>query len=364
MKLSQKLIDWTYFGTQSTRDEATRRHIIFSNVTFLTLPIVYFLFMLIDYETFSKVENLFRFDRMIVPVMILITGFCLFLNKIGATSISRILFLTAWLLLLHVIPIVVLNTPIDYYLAFPLGIIFHSVLIHFCFSARKEPMKFWPFLAANFIIMINARIILVSNDLSPESENLLRIDPYFILDTILYWLLFNILFYYLFRVIEYYVADINNARKLISKQREDLVQKNFELETAVYSLGLINRQMEDLNKNLESKVSERTHQLRLHSEKLLRFAFINAHQLRGPFCRIKGLIMLRNTISRPTGEEETINTMLMESLDELDGITTKLQRTVEELEPDDGKRQPQFPATDLTGSNREAGDQESPESPV
>src|SRR5690606_18888031 len=179
MNLSQKLISWTYFGTQSTRDEAIRRHIIFSNVTFLTLPIVYLVFMLIDYEKFWHIERLFRFDRLIVPIMILLIVLCLYLNKIGATSVSRILFLTAWLLLLHIIPIIVLNTPIDYYLAFPLGIIFHSVLIHFCFAARREPVKFWLFLAANFIVMLNARIILDANDISPEAENALRTDPYF-----------------------------------------------------------------------------------------------------------------------------------------------------------------------------------------
>ena len=309
-KLRQKLIDWTYYGTPYARDETTRRHIIFSNVTFLTLPIVYCLFILIDYENFFRMEDIFRFDRMIVPIVILLSVCYLYLNKMGAVSTSRVLFLITWLLLLHIIPIIVLNTPSDYYLAFPLGIIFHSVLIHFCLSARKEPVKFWSFLTANFLIMINSKRILVSNDLSPASENILRTDPYFTLDTILYWLLFNLLLFYLLHVIEYYVTDINNARKLITKQHEDLVQKNFELETAVYSLGLINRQMEDLNKNLESKVSERTRQLKLHSDKLLRYAFINAHQLRGPFCRVKGLIMLRNAISRPTGEEELINTML------------------------------------------------------
>src|SRR5690606_24519350 len=87
MKFSRKLIDWTYFGTHSTRDEAIRRHIIFSNVTFLTLPIVYLIFILIDHEKFSSVAELFRFDRMIVPIMILLAGFCLYLNKIHATSI-------------------------------------------------------------------------------------------------------------------------------------------------------------------------------------------------------------------------------------------------------------------------------------
>lgn len=45
--------------------------------------------------------------------------------------------------------------------------------------------------------------------------------------------------------------------------------------------------------------------------------------------------MLRNTLSAPTGEEEQINAMLMESLDELDSITSKLQKTVDELEPGD-----------------------------
>lgn len=354
MNLRKKLIDWTYYGTRYARNEATRRHVIFSNVTFLTLPIVYFIFMLIDYETFSMMENLFRFDRLIVPIMILLSGCFLWLNKIGAISISRVLFLITWLLLLHIIPIVILNTPTDYYIAFPMGIIFHSVLIHFFFSPRKEPVKFWSFLVANFFIMINTRRILVYNEVSPAPANVLRTDPYFILDTILYWLLFNLLLFYLLHVIEYYVTDINNARKLISKQREDLVQKNFELETAVFSLGLINRQMEDLNKTLESKVSDRTRQLQLHSEKLLRYAFINAHQLRGPFCRVKGLIMLRNTISAPTGEEEQINAMLIESLDELDSITSKLQKTVDELEPGDMPPGVSLPI-DMTAPDDEGG---------
>ena len=54
----------------------------------------------------------------------------------------------------------------------------------------------------------------------------------------------------------------------------------------------------------------------------------------------------------------------MESLDELDGITSKLQKTVDELEPADGKRQSKTLTTDLTGSNRNTDDLDFTEKPA
>ena len=329
MGLSQKIFDWTYFGTAHAAHETEKRHIIFSNVIFLTLPIVYLVFMLIDIETFSDFSSLLKFDRMIVPITILLCISFLFLNKWGFTTISRVLFLITWILMLHIVPIVIHQSPSDYYLAFPVGIIFHSILIHVSISSKREPVKFWLFLAGNFWLLLMCKQILVTNDVSPESQNILRSDPYYVLDYLLYWLLFNLLTFYLLHVIESFISGLSEANMLINNQREELSERNHELKQAIISLEKVNKRVADLNKNLEIKVWERTKELEIKNEQLVHYAYINAHKLRGPFCRVKGLVLLKGLVSKPhTDEEHLINKLLLESLEELDNVTNKIQNTV------------------------------------
>jgi hypothetical protein len=185
------------------------------------------------------------------------------------------------------------------------------------------------FIALNFIVVLTAKEILVMNDASPASQNVLRGDPYFVLDTILYWLLFNLLMYYILYVVDHYIRQMADANSLISVQRQELTEKNEELEQMVSSLRDINQHVEYLNKNLEHKVDERTMELKLNNDKLVQYAYINAHLLRGPFCRVKGLILLRDEILRRNGSDEKIDEFLMRSLDELDEVTTRIQEAVE-----------------------------------
>jgi len=333
MKLNDKVIEWTYFGTEYSSDASVKRHIIFSNVIFLTLPIVYVAFIFIDLDAFLEPANFFKFDRLIVPLAILGCLLFVMLNKVGHTSVSRVLFLLSWPILFHILPIIIHQSPSDYYFAFPAGIIFHSVLIHVSISAKREPWKFWSFLTANFILMILAKDFLVAHDITPESENVLRADPYFVLDIILYWLLFNLLAYYVFYVVEYYIGRLTRAKATIDQQHEELAEKNEELQQAISSLQAINHHVEDLNRNLENKVSERTQELKEKNAQLVEYAHLNAHLLRGPFCRVKGLVLLRETISPPGDEEKELNALLMQSIDELDEVTRRIQRTVEVNEP-------------------------------
>ena len=329
MSLSQKIFDWTYFGTEYVTHETEKRHIIFSNVIFLTLPIVYLVFTLIDIEAFLDPASLFKFDRLVIPTIIALCIGFLFLNKWGFTTSSRVLFLISWILLLHILPIIIHKSPSDYYLAFPVGIIFHSVLIHVSFSSKRDPWKFWLFLVGNFGLMLLCKEILVANDVMPESQNVLRTDPYYVLDYILYWLLFNLLTFYLLYVFETYVSGLGKATELIEKQRAELSLKNDELKQAVISLEKVNKRVEDLNKNLEMKVWERTKELEIKNEQLMQYAYMNAHKLRGPFCRIKGLVILKEMVSKSdSAEEKLINSMLLESLEELDDVTNKIQHAV------------------------------------
>lgn len=307
ISLRNKFNQTTHFGVLLDTDDSSRR-IIFSNVVFICLPLVYAIFMIIDYDSYLTPINELRFDQLVVPIIIGICFAGLWLNKIGFTSMSRILFLTLWPLLLHLIPIKLLNTPTDYYLAYPIGIVFHSILIQLIFSFRKEPLLFGGFMLINLVGMITFPAILLYFDLDFDIPKDMVNYKYYFLDGILYWLLFNLVMFYILYVNESYIKRINQSKKLIEKQKEEL---NF------------------INQNLESMVSQRTLQLEEKNEKLQQHAFFNAHLLRGPFCRIKGLVQLENLISDPE-EINAIKSKLNESIDELDIRIMEIQKLVQE----------------------------------
>ncbi len=321
------LINISSFGTQFTEDDSLKRRIVFSNIIFLTLPVVYIFLMLIDYKTFFKGSIILVFDQFIVPIIILVCAICLMLNRYGFTSLSKIIFLILWPLFLHIIPIITQQTPADYYIAFPLGIIFHAILIQISFSQKKEPVKFWLSITINFFMMVFSLAFLTTFDQAPAELNAVRLHSYYTLDGIQYWLLFNLLVFYLIIVIENSIETTSDAKNLIEEQKEKLAQKNAELEQAVISLKDLNNYVEELNKGLEEKIHLRTNELEVKNQKLVEYASYNAHQLRGPFCRIKGLVYLQQELR---GQEHDLDfhQMLKTSIDELDGVISHIQKTV------------------------------------
>lgn len=326
--LQASILRWTYVGIDFGKTETEKRHIVFSNVVYLTLPLVYFIFILIDYKALLDTEQIWRFDRIIFYAIVTLCFFFLKLNQWGHVTASRVLFLISWIVLMHIAPIVVHNSPSDYYIAYPLGLIFHSFLIHLCFSAHQERKKFWPFLAANCALMLTAPHFLVAFDLTPEETNVLRTDPYYALDIILYWLLINLLSFYFLYVFEAYINKLRDANALIIEQQDEMVQKNADLQRALDEVTAVNGKMEHMNRNLEQIVKSRTRELQEKNDRLFHYAFVNAHMLRGPLCRIKGLHMLRPLIKDNEIEIKQVDRMMDKSIEDLDKITADIQSIV------------------------------------
>lgn len=90
------------------------------------------------------------------------------------------------------------------------------------------------------------------------------------------------------------------------------------------------RQITELNESLEQMVSQRTAQLKLRNEQLLSFAFINAHNIRGPICRLQGL---RNLLMLAQSQEEVfaLRDYISTSIEELDAITRKASTLLEDV---------------------------------
>jgi signal transduction histidine kinase len=308
-------------GTDKISDQRVRRHVIFSNIIYLSLPVVYAAFMLLGIRQIFDSYGIFKFDRIIVPLTIAFCLACYGLNRLRLDILSRCIFLILWPLMLHVIPIVVQNSPADYYFAFPVGLIFHAILIQVAFSSRKEPFLFWAFLLSNLVLLYFSPQILESNDLKPASENFLLSNFYYLLDSIHYWLLFNLLTYHLLRVVEDTIEKLGDAQTTIREQRDELESKNTELEQLINSLALANQ-------SLESNVRARTVELSQKNEQLIEYAHLNAHQLRGPYARVKGLFNLVNRQAELYHDPQ-IQLGIIQSLDELDNVIKKIQETVE-----------------------------------
>jgi len=295
-------------GARKDQEDDVRRRIVFSNVVFISLPIVYLIFMVIDYDSYLLPLHELRFDQFVVPIIIAVCFFCLWLNYSGRTTISRVLFIVLWPLLLHIIPIKLLNTPPDYYLAYPFGLVFHSMLIQLMFEHKKEWKLFWASMLFNLMAMVSAPVTLTYFDLDKDIPIGMIDYKYYFYDVILYWLLFNLVTFYILYVIETYIKRMNASKELIEKQKEEL---------------------NELNQNLERLVSKRTLELENQNEKLRQHAFFNAHLLRGPFCRIQGLIQLQDILRGDATSESEIKARLKESVEELDERIREIQRLVE-----------------------------------
>jgi len=302
------IINLSLSGTKGSKEDEINRRIAFSNVVFLSLPVVYLTFMIIDFRSFNQPIRSLEFDQFIVPIEIGVCFLCIWLNRKGYVHFSRILFLITWPFLLHLIPIKLLHAPLDYYIAFPFGMVFHALLIQVMISHRREPILFWAFLIPNFITTVFAGQILVHFVESGIEPNELVNDRYYRLDIILYWLLFSLVMYYILLVVERYIHKMNASNNLIQEQSEEL---------------------KTLNQNLADEVKIRTHELEEQNEKLMGYAYYNAHLLRGPFCRIQGLIKLMTMMDDQKEISSEVLPRLDENIQELEHVISQIQLIVD-----------------------------------
>ncbi|MTI22818.1 hypothetical protein E1176_17430 [Fulvivirga sp. RKSG066] len=298
-----------FAGTGKTANKQLYRRVLFSNVVFLTLSAVYLTFMLMDISSYFRPWSELNFDALTVPLMIAYCLLGIYLNQIGRSYLGRLTFLLSWILLMQVIPIIILQTPADYYIAFPLGLIFHSVLAQLIVATKKEPITFYLLMAGSLVTLIYSKDFLLYFDSDVNRiDNAIIGSKYYDLVIILYWLLFNTMTYYVIRVLD----------QVIEKNEE---QKELLLETNK-ELNEMNALVDVTNKNLEDQVDQRTKELQQANKVLASYAFYNAHLIKGPFCRIKGLAMLaeKNAIS-----EKEFKERMATSIQELDKAIEEMQ---------------------------------------
>jgi hypothetical protein len=88
------------------------------------------------------------------------------------------------------------------------------------------------------------------------------------------------------------------------------------------------REIERVNASLEERIKGRTMELEDQNRQLAEYAFINSHLLRGPLCRMLGLINLIDHTDIQNKEKELIS-HLKSSGEELDDVVKKINSAIE-----------------------------------
>ncbi|MGF1639167.1 MAG: hypothetical protein ACFCUU_18970 [Cyclobacteriaceae bacterium] len=131
--------------------------------------------------------------------------------------------------------------------------------------------------------------------------------------------------------------SIDYLKSAYEEERREIQEKNFQLqdqnnEIEVQNEELLAQQEEitRINESLEERVNERTKGLILLNKRLEEYAFINSHILRGPLSRVKGLVNILKVVyyNEQRIEEKTI-TYLEKSCEELDGVVYRINDALE-----------------------------------
>lgn len=111
------------------------------------------------------------------------------------------------------------------------------------------------------------------------------------------------------------------------QQRRRIAFQKDAIEMQAVALLKLNEELQQLNRNLEERITERTSQLTIQNQRLTEYTFINAHKLRAPVASILGLINLVHQVS--PDEREAILGHLKTCGDQLDSIIREVSRNLE-----------------------------------
>ncbi len=85
---------------------------------------------------------------------------------------------------------------------------------------------------------------------------------------------------------------ILKVNKELNEKTAEIARQKRELEQQAAAVTRLNAELIALNKTLEQRIEERTRQLSVQNQKLMNYAYFNAHKLRAPVSSILGLISL------------------------------------------------------------------------
>lgn len=140
-----------------------------------------------------------------------------------------------------------------------------------------------------------------------------------------------IILYSIYRIRFYFI--LKNQKKLkneVEFRTKEIQRMNQEIQAKNEELINQSEQIANTNERLEDLVQDRTQKLKEQNERLSKYAFMNSHELRGPICRMIGLLNLLKLTKNE--EHHKILLLIQETGLELDAVTRKINNTLDNVD--------------------------------
>ncbi len=317
-------------GTTERMDLEDQKLVVFSNGVYFIAGSVLMLAEIIMGGVFSVFRN--ATIQTLSPFFLVgLAIVCLSLNRFQLFLISRILFILCWTFVVSVLPTITRGPSPTSYFFHPFYLILSSPIIHLLFSRPKDRYVLFSLLLLSVIMVMFSVDFLMAFDRSPTpGPPFIRSISNIRIIFVSLWLILNLLMAYVLKTNWDFYLAMRQQKEVITLQRKQLQLQNEELSTANEKLTYLNGQVRELNEALEKRVEERTHELTERNAVLSDYAFINAHLLRSPVSRIKGLINLFSITDDPE-EKKIIHGSLRNSAEELDQVVHSISKKLNEV---------------------------------
>lgn len=110
----------------------------------------------------------------------------------------------------------------------------------------------------------------------------------------------------------------------VGKLNDEIKEKNERLSE-------MNEEIRGINDNLEQIVKERTDKIQYQNDKLMKYAFINSHEIRGPLARVLGLMYLIGLEKKIANGDRSFE-LLNDATNELDEIIKRTSKLLQDEE--------------------------------
>ncbi len=327
------------------KEDVDRRYAVITKNLGLAFSVAFLFFSVNDILWIVKNHMPYTVDKFRLNFIVVLGLLTYFLATKGKVHLAKWLLLVVIPVLLFVTPGVAGISKYDYVFWFPYGVVIFSILPLLICKWKEEAFLMIFSMVLLFIILLFIEKLLFAGFSADDLIVKKYRGIYFMIksEQMVAYLLLNALIFYS-RMLQGKMENklkLNNQR--ISEQKKELLLKNEKLIQAQKKLSDLNekilsdqeelkKQNEELryyqskvsrvNEELEIRVKHRTRELEDRNEKLKEYAFINAHLLRAPLCRIKGLTYL---VEKDTeGDDEKLLELLKASNEELEEIVQKI----------------------------------------
>lgn len=155
---------------------------------------------------------------------------------------------------------------------------------------------------------------------SVESKNMIIL---FTAIVIVLLLILSFLLFLFYRSKKRSHNTLQDLNQQVMEQKEELISQSEDLRRA-------NNETRSVNDNLEKAVESRAKEMKIQNEKLIQYAYSNAHKVRGPLARILGILSIMKVQGENNNDLLLNIDQLYDSAQELDGIIKELNKILEE----------------------------------